>query len=55
MAEKKPTLELVEIEVQSDTHIHAGEPCPRGTKIKVTSKTAEMLKRSWAKQADKKN
>ncbi len=55
MAEKKQTPDLVEIEVQSDTHTHAGEPCPRGTRIKVSLKTAEMLKRSWKKAEQEKN
>jgi len=43
----------VEIVVESDNHTHKGKPCKRDDKIKVSKETAEMLKASWKKRAEK--
>ena len=45
-----PKVDLVEIEVDSDTHIHQGKPCLRGAKIQVSPAVAAMLKDEWEKK-----
>jgi len=36
----------VEVTVKTDSHNHAGKPCEKGDKIKVTVAQAERLKKA---------
>jgi hypothetical protein len=42
---------LIEIEVTVDNHTHAGKPCKKGDKIKVSPEGKAMLDKAWKKDA----
>lgn len=37
----------IEIEVTVDNHTHKGKAVKKGSRIKVSEETAEMLKKEW--------
>lgn len=49
-----PETQEVEIVVAVDGHIHEGEICTKGTKIKVFPLAAKMLEAQWAKAKEEK-
>lgn len=54
MADKNKKIELVDLKVTVENHIHAGRMCNVGDVIKVSPECRKNLEAAWRKQAEEK-